>query len=141
MTKEKIKSLLTHPLFKETSLYAFFGVAVTVVNLGLYHLFVLVLDYKTANLLALGFSKTFAYFVNKVFVFKAKSANSKEMTAEILRFIGTSIFTALIDFTGLIFLVDYIGFNKYIGKYIMTLFIIVLNYVLRKMYVFKKREG
>ena len=43
----------------------------------------------------------------------------------------------IVDYLGLIVLVDLMGFNKTLSKLIMTFFVVVLNYFFSKVAVFK----
>lgn len=118
--------------------YGFAGVTTTMVNLLLYHLFLFCgMDYRLGNLLALVGSKTYGYLVNKIFVFRSHCKNTKELLVEILSFIGARGLTGLIDYFGLIFMVEIIGVGKIVSKYIIQVLVIILNYVMGKFFVFK----
>ena len=52
--------------------------------------------------------------------------------------------TFLLDFAGVMFLVELVGAGKFISKCIMAVIVIIVNYILSKKYVFrrnKKQEG
>jgi putative flippase GtrA len=57
-----------------------------------------------------------------------------------MRFIFARGFTGLVDYFGLIALVELFGFNEIYSKYAMVATVIVLNYVLGKKAVFVKKE-
>lgn len=121
----------------ETALYIAAGLATTAVNLGLFHLFLLTAGYKAANLGAVVIAKIFAYAVNKKFVFKAQSATKKDAAREAGRFFAATVFTGLVDYLGLILLVEAFGAGVIISKYALAFLVIILNYLMRKIYVFK----
>lgn len=126
--------------------YAIFGVLTTALNIIIYQVMILVVDYKIGNLIAIISTKIFAYGANKKFVFKTRCSTKAEWLKEALRYIITRGFTALIDYLGVIFLVEVFHFNKSYVKYFVLLVVVALNYVLGKNAVFisgtpKKAEG
>lgn len=123
--------------FKEISLYIIFGLATTVLNVGVYRLLVNGLDYRISNLIALVISKLFAYSTNKVFVFESRCKTFKEVVFEFFRFFFARGMTGLLDFFGLIVAVEVFHFDRIWSKYIMQVIVIVLNYILSKTIVFK----
>lgn len=132
----KIKQMFNNQVFS----YAFFGMTTTLVNLCLYFLLALVVDYKIANIIAIVTCKIYSYFVNKLFVFHSHCKNVKEVLKEVLRYIVARGITGVIDFVGLILLVEIFFVNKQVSKIVITLIVIVLNYILGKKSVFRERE-
>lgn len=122
---------------KELVVYFVVGASTTLVNILCYHFFVFLnIDYKIANLIALFLCKVYGYFANKNIVFNSKCDSIKELFGEIIRYITSRGFTGVVDFIGLIFLVDFLKFDKIYSKYAMQVLIIILNYVLGKFFVF-----
>lgn len=127
---------------KETILYGIFGILTTVLNIGLYEVLVgFNLNYKAANLIALVVVKLVAYVVNKLFVFKSNTDNLLELCQEFSRYVVTRGATMLIDYFGLILLVEYFGYNKSICKYVITIIVIIINYFLGKKHVYINKKG
>lgn len=123
---------------KETILYAVFGVLTSVLNIVLFDLLLKCqLDYKVANLVTLVVVKIVAYICNKNFVFHSKCKNMIELLKEIGRFIFARGVTMLIDYFGLIIMVDIFALSKLPSKVFVTVLVIVLNYILGKKHVFK----
>ena len=107
---------------KKFILYILFGIITTILNIGLFGLLSLVIkNYKVANIITLIIVKIAAYICNKFFVFKKKNNNKNELFKEILRYIITRISTLLIDYFGLILLIDYINIPKLLGKIIIVI--------------------
>ena len=83
---------------------------------------------------------TFAYITNRVFVFKSKS---KEYLKEIINFVIGRIFTLLLDMFIMWFILNYLDLNTKIWTQIASLIslvvVIVLNYVISKIFVFKNK--
>ncbi len=122
---------------RETIAYAVFGVATTLVNLLMYRLLLAAaVDYKISNLLALLASKLFAYVANKKFVFQSRTNGFAALIKEFFRFVLARGATALVDYFGLILLVEWAGMNNRMAKYLVMAVVIILNYFLGKKLVF-----
>lgn len=127
---------------KEILSYLFFGVTTTIVNIAVFQIFMRIgIDYKIANLLALILAKLYAYVTNKWFVFRSHCNSLGELMMEFLRFASARGVTGLIDYFGLIFAIEVLNFAPVLSKYILQVIVIVLNYILSKMTVFKKCEN
>lgn len=98
-----------------------------------------VLAYQIANLFSILLTKVFAYCTNKKFVFQTKT-NFREQIYEIVRYILGRGFTGVVDFVGLIFLVNVLSMDDRIGKMVMIVITTALNYLLGKVFVFKKKQ-
>lgn len=125
---------------KELIRYGIVGASTTIINLLAYHLFLLFLDYKIANLIALVISKTYGYFANKNIVFHSKTDSFVSFIREVFLFVFARGITAIVDYFGLIVAVDVLGLDKIISKYVIQIIVIVLNYVLGKYMVFRQRK-
>lgn len=136
MGMKKSKLLQFAKKKRELISYGIFGVATTVVNIVLYQVFLLFLDYRISNLIAIIGAKVFAYLVNKVFVFRTKCRGIQELLGEIVRFVFARGFTGLVDYFGLIFLVEVFHWSKSYAKYTIQFLVIILNYVFGKKLVF-----
>ena len=133
---EKLKDEIFN---REVILYGLFGILTTVFNIGSFQLLLYVnIDYVVSNTIAMISTKTLAYILNKFFVFKSCTINIRELFGEIFRFIISRLFTMLVEFFGLIILVDLFKMNPDIGKYIIAILVVILNYFFGKKHVFKK---
>ena len=95
------------------------------------------MDYRLANLLALLLAKLSAFIVNKVFVFKSKTTGIQALSKEFAGFFMSRIFTGLLDYFGLILLVEVFSLPQKESKYLLIAIVIILNYILMKL-VFTK---
>lgn len=126
---------------RETILYSIFGVMTSVLNIVLFSFLVwLNLDYKIANFITLVVTKLAAYVCNKNFVFRSKTGSWMNLAREFGRFLIARGATMVLDYVGLIVLVELAGMNKLYGKVIVTIAVIIINYFVGKGYVFKS-EG
>lgn len=126
----------------ETMRYGIVGVATTAINVGLFTLLVACgLDYRVANLATLVVTKLAAYAMNKLIVFRTVSETFSHLAREFLLFTLTRGGTMLIDYFGLILLVSFLDMDKTLGKGLVTVVVIAVNYALGKLIVFRKREA
>lgn len=133
-----MKEMINRIFKNEVVLYIFFGVLTTLINIGLFYLLTKVgFLYIIANIIALLTAKTIAYLSSKFFVFKKRCDNRKELLFEIIIFIIFRSLTMFIDFFGLILLVELFSVDKMIGKVILTVVVIIINYFASKKVVFK----
>lgn len=92
--------------------------------------------YIVANVIAYAIATANSYIWNSKWVFKYNGEDKKETTAKfiILNLIGLALNTAI-----LYFLVDILSFNKLVGLVITTAIVMVINYIVNKIWVFKER--
>lgn len=129
--------------FVEIIRYGIAGGTTTLVNIGLYQGLALVgINYKAANLIAIATSKVYGYFVNKLFVFKSHCDTKKELFQEMRKYIVARGITGVADYIVLVFMVEVCSLDKVVSKYFVTAIVIILNYVLSKLMVFRgKADG
>ena len=81
----------------------------------------------------------FAYFSNRIFVFKS---NQKNVLKEIINFFLSRVLTLLLEMVIMWCLINVLGLNSNLWVVIWTclvqIIVIVLNYILSKLFVFKK---
>ena len=77
----------------------------------------------------------FAYFTNRKYVFKSK----EPMMKEIPPFVASRISTWILDIV-VMWIFTKLGFNLVVGTLISAVLVTVANYVLSKLFVFKKKE-
>lgn len=127
--------------YEEFIKYIIIGVLTTIVSLATYYLLTFTilnpkvsLELQIANIISWITCVTFAYFTNRSFVFKQKNkANFKEA----LSFYASRLTTLFLDMMLMFILVTQLNFNDKIIKIIVQIIIIILNYFLSKIFVFK----
>ncbi|MCH5248454.1 MAG: GtrA family protein [Lachnospiraceae bacterium] len=133
--------LIKKALNNEVIRYAISGGMVTLTNAaGYFILLQLGIVYTVANIISLILSKVVGYLLNKFWVYRSKNDNLKQMLLELFRFVLARGFTGLVDFFGLILMVELFGMNERISKIAIMILVIVLNYILGKKAVFIKKE-
>ena len=137
---EKILNL--YKKYKEIINYLIVGVLTTVISLLVYYICVYTflnpnnkLELQIANVLSWIAGVTFAYFTNRKYVFESTNKNKlKEATS----FVSSRITTLLLDMIIMWLGVTILKFNDKIVKLISQVLVVVGNYVLSKLFVFKK---
>ena len=131
--------------YKEIINYLIFGVLTTIISLIVYYVLTLsILDPKIeielqiANILSWCAGVLFAYFTNRTFVFNSKNENKKK---EFITFVGARISTLLLDMLIMFVSVSLLHQNDKIFKLISQFLVIVGNYLLSKLIIFKKVEN
>lgn len=125
---------------KQLCLYIIFGVITSILNIVCFILLTNIgLEYKISNLITLIIVKITAYICNKKYVFKSKCNSIKELIKEFCGFVLWRGITLLVDYFGLIILTETTNFDKKISKIIITVLVIVINYITGEKYVFKNK--
>ena len=139
----KIKELYLK--YKEIINYLIFGVLTTIVSLVTYYICVYtILDpdnavqLQIANVISWIISVAFAYITNRKFVFESKEKNKIK---EASKFVTSRIATLLMDMAIMYVGVTVLRFNDKIMKLISQVVVIVMNYILSKILVFKKEKN
>lgn len=128
--------------------YLICGGLSTVVNilgyaLGSYVLFAAIADetlrVNISDNFAFILALVFAYWVNKTIVFNSKCENFKALMKEIISFTGCRIFTQIISLAMMNFAVV-ISMNDMIMKVLANIVVIIVNFILSKLIIFKKKD-
>lgn len=117
--------------------YLFIGGCTTIISILSYALFVKVcyLDLVVSNVLSWIVSVLFAYFTNRVIVFNSKNKN---YINEFISFTGSRVITLILDTLLMILFVKSLNMNDMIAKVIVQVVVIIGNYLISKLLVFKK---
>ena len=99
-----------------------------------------------SNLLAWVAGVIVAFITNKIWVFESKIKTVGGVTKELVLFTGSRLITGIIEWFGLP-LVIILGFNRtlfgiegFFAKVIISVIVVILNYVFSKLFVFKKKK-
>ena len=129
--------------YEEIISYLIVGGLTTMVSLITYYLLVYTIldpnigiELQIANIVSWIFSVTFAYFTNRKYVFKSKNKISFK---ECISFYISRIGTLFLDMLMMYVFVTVLGFNDKIIKFVVQIIVIILNYILSKFIVFKKK--
>lgn len=130
--------------YEEIINYLIVGVLTTVVSLATYFVCTSTIlspenkiELQIANIISWIFAVTFAYFTNRIFVFKSKEKN---IVREASTFVGSRILSLFMDMFTMFIIVSVLHLNDKIGKLISQVIVTIANYILSKIFVFKKKS-
>lgn len=129
---------------KDVLLYLFFGVLTTAINYLVFWLLgenMAGLNVHAANIIAWIIAVAFAYVTNRTWVFKEHAGDARGIVREIAEFAGGRLFTLGFEELMLLVFVTWLGFKELIIKLIAAVGVIILNYVISKLIVFKKGKA
>ncbi|MCI9560831.1 MAG: GtrA family protein [Lachnospiraceae bacterium] len=119
--------------------YGFFGILSTAINIALYSFLVHVvkLDFLISNGLAWTGAFLFAYYTNSKFVFGYKPFTSSKSLTRFIKFLQGRIFTGFLDMFLMWFMVKKLFLNDTSSKIVVNILVILLNYIISKLFIFK----
>lgn len=138
---EKVSEHLRKGNIKEVIQYLFWGIVTILTSFISYWLLIQIgIDYKIANIGGILITKATAYLTNKFFVFHSRCKNLGQLIQECLNFIIARGMSGIVEFVGVIFLVECLSVNIYFGKAIMIVITTIMNYFAGKKFVYKSSQ-
>ena len=137
-----MNKLLNKLLNKETIIYVIFGILTTIVDFVAFGILYYTFNIGEiiSNTIAWVLAVAFAFITNKLFVFESKSFQSKKLIKEIISFVSSRVITLLL--TNLFLLcARFLGTNMMFAKALISVVVIILNYVFSKLFVFKENTN
>ena len=133
---------------KEIINYLIFGGLTTVVSWGTYSLFVKAIGMSVGvgNILSWICAVLFAFVTNKLFVFESKTWQPATALREFVSFIGARLATGVIEWFGVPYFSTHglthplFGVKGLLAKVVVSIVVIILNYLFSKFLVFFKKE-
>lgn len=128
---------------RELVSYVFWGVMTTIVNYVVYFLLTegLQVYYLTGNVIAWAISVLFAYFVNKLYVFQSRDWAWRVALRELWQMVASRLFSLGLEMGILWLFVDVLLFPHGAVKLISNVVVVVVNYVLSKFIIFRKKPA
>lgn len=129
-----------HMTLRRVGAYLFFGVLTTLVNIATYWLFVRVLGahYVVANLVAWVASVAFAFITNKVWVFESRSFEKGVILYEAATFTASRLASGAMDMGMMLVLVGMLRVPDLWAKALVNVLVIIANYALSRVVVFRR---
>ena len=133
--------------YKSVILYVIFGGLTTVVDWSisflLYYLWGDAIDATPillhgANVIAWAAAVAFAYVTNRIWVFESKRRGFLPILGEMIAFAGGRVLTLLLQEAIMGVFCTWLGFNEYLFKIIAAVLVVILNYFISKLLVFRK---
>lgn len=136
----KIKELLEK--YRELISYIFWGVMTTLVNYVVYFICTKTfgIEYLISNVIAWFLSVLFAFWVNKVYVFRSYEKDIKTMVREFGTFLSARVLSGALETGMLALFVETMHLNDSAVKIAASVLVVIINYVLSKLIIFKKQE-
>ena len=129
---------------RETVSYVVFGVLTTLVNIVAFLMCSTLLPIPPAlstlvnNAIAWVIAVLFAYVVNKLFVFRSKTAGWRAAWREFALFIAARLLSFGVDELGMWLMIDVSHINRGVSKIAMNVVVMVMNYFFSKWFIFNK---
>lgn len=153
---------------KAMVLYVTFGIGTTLISLGSYYIFRKVfpnaesapswlswifnitakLHVESSTVLPVLLSwilaNLFSFFATRVYVFNSQAHNFGRVMLELAKFFASRIATLVVDMVIMFLLVDLPGIHgglyEFCAKIFSNLIVLILNYILSKLFVFRKKK-
>ncbi len=129
--------------FFEALRYVIWGVLAALINVFFYYCFTRFLHINTVLSTAFAWlvANLFAFWVNKVFVFKLRSyVRVSALLFSCFYFLLSRLISGLCDTLAMFYFVDVLHCKDMVIKVTVGAFLGILNYILGKTIFFKKRE-
>ena len=126
---------------KEVLMYLLFGgltSVVGVVSFGIFHL-TFGMDELIANVISWIFAVTFAFVTNRVWVFHAATDSVADFVKQMFAFYGGRVLTLVIEELMILLFIKLLQWPSMSVKVAAQVVVIVLNYVISKLFVFRKK--
>ena len=123
--------------------YIFFGGLTTLVNIVVFGILEgpLGIDYKISNFFSVAAAICFAFVVNKLYVFQSKSNSFRDTLNEFVKFVLGRLVTMVVEVGGVPFCVELLGQPKMVAKLETQVIVMVVNYFISKLFVFKSSDN
>ncbi len=143
----KIKSLCK--TYREQILYLLFGGLTTVVDWGVsfagYKIFAEQMEYRltvhAVNVTAWVCAVLFAFFTNRILVFRSRRHGFLPVLAELGAFAGGRVVTLLVQEAIIELFVGVLGLNAYLFKIVTAVIVVIGNYFISKLLVFRQKKS
>ena len=148
---QRLRALLKSDRFREIFVYGVVGGLTTVLNYaayflvgrGLAALLGLAPDHAVmilvAKITAWAIAVAFAFWANKVYVFRSADWSASVVRRELPSFISARVLSLIVDAAFVEFTVQFLGMNDLIATLISNVIVVILNYFASKFWIFKKR--
>lgn len=135
--------------YRELILYTVFGAGTVAVDVALYSLLVETVGIRWANAWGWCGAVLFAFLTNKYFVFRTGNRGAGAFWRELAEFLGARLLSLLVEVQGVDYLVrrgldrPLLGITGGVAKVVITVVVILMNYLLSKFLVFRpgRAEG
>lgn len=120
--------------------YVIVGATTTLINFALFELMheIIGIDVTVSNVTSISVSVLYAYFANKLIVFRRRSESAAALVLEFLKFVGSRLFTIALEIAAVEVFYSFLGQDAWLGKAAAQVLVIVTNYAISKLIVFRR---
>ena len=124
---------------KQVLLYLFFGAVTTVISIGVFSLLNIALGVNEhiANLTSWVLAVLVAFLTNRTMVFETETNSAGAFLAQMIKFYAGRVATLLVEELIIFVFITTLKFDSFTVKLVAQIIIIILNYVISKLFVFK----
>ena len=127
--------------YKALILYGIFGVTTTIINVVSYALLLFIgINVQIAVVVSWILAVIVAYFTNRVWVFNSGAVTKLELLREFISFMLARLATLVVEMVIIWFGVQLLNQDPIVWKIIDNIVVIILNYIISKLIVFKIRK-
>ena len=129
--------------YKEVLMYLLFGGLTTLVSVGVFALFNsrFGLNEHISNVISWLTAVLFAFVTNRIWVFPTKTKGFAAFILQMAKFYGGRLFTLGVEELMLFVFVTKLQINAVLIKLIAQVVVVILNFVISKLFVFKKNKN
>ncbi len=126
---------------KEVLMYLFFGGCTFLISVLSYSFFNVGfgINELVANIISWVIAVFFAFFTNRIWVFDGRTSGTEAFFAQMMSFLCGRLVTLLVEEIILYLFITRMGLNSIVMKVIAQIIVIALNYILSKLWIFKKK--
>lgn len=95
-------------------------------------------EYQVSTAVSWVAAVLFAFVSNKFFVFRSYEIKPRRLWKEFVSFVACRIATFAVTMAGMVVMVGMLGWNEFLGKLVVSVLAMVLNYIPSKLFIFKK---
>ena len=127
--------------YKALILYGIFGVTTTIINVVSYALLLFIgINVQIAVVVSWLLAVIVAYLTNRVWVFNSGAVTKLELLREFISFMLARLATLVVEMVIIWFGVQLLNQDPIVWKIIDNIVVIILNYIISKLIVFKIRK-
>lgn len=119
--------------------YLFFGILTTIFSLGSFWILIKLttINENICNFISIVVGILTAYILNREYVFESKEKN---ILKEFSRFVMARVASSLFDIIAFFVFATLLSLNEMLVKIVISIVVIILNYILSKLLVFKNSK-
>ena len=128
--------------YKSIILYCIFGGLTTLTDFIVYLTCTRIfhLDEQIATWSAWFFAVLFAFFTNRKWVFNADKTSKRGFLYQLVSFFGSRVASGLLNSAMIFIFFTKLGINDIVVKIFTSVIVVILNYILSKLIVFRKKK-